>query len=146
MRLCVILSLLCASVWLSAQVLSSPSTDSAPTASSSSSSSQADSWTQLDLLLDQLDQAATDSKSDSVQLRASLVTAVQQLKALSLQLEESQRQATALSSSLALSEQSLSTSAESLKLAQTSASRRDVELWITRGVAVGGLIWAAVKR
>jgi hypothetical protein len=141
---CVLSLLLSLSLW--AQVPSSPSTDSVPTASGSNSPQQPDSWSQLNSLLDQLDQAATDSSTGSQELRALLVKAQQQLTTLSQRLDESLKQATALSLSLTLSEQSLATSAASLKLAQMSASRRDVELWITRGVAAGALVWAAVKK
>ena len=125
---------------------SSPSTDSAPIASPASSNNQSSSWDQLNSLLDQLDQAAIDSSAGSQELRVLLAKAHQQLTALSQQLDESQKRATELSSSIALSEQSLATSAESLRLAQTQVSRRDIELWITRGAVVASLTWAALKK
>jgi TolA-binding protein len=133
------------SLSLSAQPVSLPSTGSDPTASNSSLTSPADSWSTLNSLLDQLDQAAIDSSTGSQELRELLAKAQQQLTALSQQLDESQKRATALSSSLALSEQSLLDSATLLKSAQTSVARRSIELWITRGAVAASLTWAIVE-
>ena len=74
---------LTASLSLSAQALPSPSTDSPPGASAATSTQPASNWDQLDSLLTQLEQAATDSQANSQQLRASLATARDQLKQLS---------------------------------------------------------------
>jgi len=135
---------LCLSASLWAQDPPSSSTDSPPGASAATSTQPASNWDQLDSLLTQLEQAATDSQANSQQLRASLAMARDQLTQLSQALAASQTQMTDLSSSLAQSEASLQASDQSLQSAQAEAKRRNAELWIWRGATVAASILAVL--
>ena len=123
---------------LSAQEPSGSDTPPQPEATQPATSP---SWEQLDQLLNELSQEATNLSADSERLKSLLDEARTELIRLSGKLDESRTQASELSDSLKKSVESLASSEQSLKEAWRQSR---VELWVWRGACISALLVSGI--